>query len=1767
MPKVYIRVALLIVLLFQSAWMTAQETRPVKVALQRGLLTLDPYPALAAARGAAADSGLWVVQWAQTTAGGLLSETETVAGFRKSGQLPGGVSLLFGQQKASLQALHARYPIAALRRLEPWWKADAAWMRNASGEVATVVTFPQEIAPARVQADLEKLGAQEVMPDILAGMLRFRIGAAALGQIVQLPYVISVGPASGRIPLNNDERGYSGTALLSLPASLTNPMGRNLSGKNVVVGVGDNSAPMTHVDLASKTINFNPALPADHGTHVSGTVAGGGTIDGAAAGMAPGATVIAALYDLVLQKTPQYRQSYEMNITNNSYAAQVGQCSTAGVYDAYSAAVDVLSRQLPDVLHVFAAGNDGVLLCPPAPGFGNVPGSFQPSKNSLVVGNVQKDMVVRHTSSKGPVRDGRLKPEICAFGTSVYSTYTNNTYAQYTGTSMASPAVAGAAALLTERYKQLHGNRLPTAVLLKGLLAGCADDRGHPGPDYKWGFGMFNLQRSVAALEEGRYESRQVAPVQPGFSATVQIPAGLAEAKILLVWDDDAASPLAAKALLNDLDLTVTDPAGNVLRPLVLNPAQPDAPAQPGIDTLNNIEQVVIALPAAGTYTVQVAGTARSGAVLNAALVYDFVAPGIRLLQPTSEVPVAAGRALNIFWETPESTGPFTLEYSTDNGGSWASIGTAGDSQRAFAWAVPGTLNTAAARVRISRGSDGAESGPFVVNRIPVVTRSASQCPGYFSINWAAIPNAQGYEILQWKDARMTPVDTVLGTTYTLGGLPSGQMQYLAVRPLLQGKRGYRSRAVWQVPDTAKSCGAFAAGDLALLRLHTPATGRVGTQSAFTGGQQVGLLVRNNGPVAATCAVSYRFGNAARQLTPAKTMAANATDTILLPAKNLATVGSYPLDAAIVNMGGTDLISGNDTLKVTLRQLPNAGLNLAAGYRSDFEGSPRLTLTRDSSGLFDGSRWDYSRSEAGYGRLRTFVDTTILILGDRSVSLDADRFFRSSTHYFEGTFNLTGYDIAHTEVRAEFDFMLHGASQYPDSNGVWVRGTDTDPWVVLYAFDTSDPKGVRRNSGSLSVTDVLRASGQQLSSSTAFSFRQKDTTVIAAADYGTGYTLDNFRLYTLGNDIALLSIDTPGESSCGLQPDAHLTITIANGTYQPQYQVPVSYRLDSGPVFTDTIAFFGPKDTLRYSFRQSLQIRDYEPHRLDVWVHYAPDAYAPNDSMLGFVFRQQRLIATFPYLENFEAGSNGWYAEGNNSSWKRGTPQSPNIKQAASGVMAWKTGLEQGYLPKEKSYLYSPCFDLSGMAKPQLSFSLAYDFENCGNAFCDGAWLEWSDDGQTWTRLGLSVEGFNWYDSLQHRAWTGSGQYRWRVSTIGLPTWAHGPIRMRFGMQADPLEQREGLAVDDIYIYDAEGPVFSGRTALVEKTISAVQQVVDFRKNGALMARIRNNSQDLGATQVEDYGFERIVDAFVQQRYLPRSFVVETQKPLSGPVATDFYIAEKDVLQMLADTACDGCPTAPDAYRLGILTYSGENKAEEDDSLANNRDGNYAFTPYTRIAWIPYDSGYIARYDMSQTGEIWFAAGANPYSYPTLNRTLTFSATRKTPTAVSLKIESREDARISRYEIYRSVAGKTPFEKIYENRARHFSTPVTYIAEDMPPAAPGDTVLYQVQWIGRESGLRFRSRVERLLWLPEKTWTVYPNPAPDGRFQLQYSAPVGEQLRLQITDISGKVLFRKEVVNTVFQTILDLPLQLRPGVYLLRTEVEGQVRVERIVAL
>ena len=122
-------------------------------------------------------------------------------------------------------------------------------------------------------------------------------------------------------------------------------------------------------------------------------------------------------------------------------------------------------------------------------------------------------------------------------------------------------------------------------------------------------------------------------------------------------------------------------------------------------------------------------------------------------------------------------------------------------------------------------------------------------------------------------------------------------------------------------------------------------------------------------------------------------------------------------------------------------------------------------------------------------------------------------------------------------------------------------------------------------------------------------------------------------------------------------------------------------------------------------------------------------------------------ISVYPYAESFESGAAGWTSGGTNNDWQLGTPAKAVINGAGDGITSWITGglIGSAYSSAARSWLQSPCFDLSSLSRPEISFLIFWDTEYQ----YDGGNLQYSTNGTTWQTLGRSTTDAciadNWY--------------------------------------------------------------------------------------------------------------------------------------------------------------------------------------------------------------------------------------------------------------------------------------------------------------------------------------------------------------------------------------------------------------------------------------
>ncbi len=377
-----------------------------------------------------------------------------------------------------------------------------------------------------------------------------------------------------------------------------------------------------------------------HGTHVAGTVAGDNfaspLLNDTADGMAPGARLVIQdggfrtdnCGDLpgigcpVVDLNPIFQQAYDQGarIHTNSW----GDNENAVVQNNYSAGsqdVDEFMWRHKDFLIFFAAGNSG-------PGTASV-GSPSTAKSGVSVGATLRGTSANSMasfSSCGPTADGRFKPEVTVPGSNIVSarndvsaTSNNCGTTSLSGTSMATPGAAGLTALIRQYFTDgwyPTGSRVaangftPSAALLKATLVSSAINMtgttAIPANCQGWGRVLLEDALYFAGQTRKLWVKDDAAPFSTGTvdearTFSFQVTAG-EPFKVTLAWTDFPSTPAANPNINDDLDLTVTGPTGTVWRGNVFSGGVSTTGG--AADRRNTLEQVLLAAPAAGLYTV-----------------------------------------------------------------------------------------------------------------------------------------------------------------------------------------------------------------------------------------------------------------------------------------------------------------------------------------------------------------------------------------------------------------------------------------------------------------------------------------------------------------------------------------------------------------------------------------------------------------------------------------------------------------------------------------------------------------------------------------------------------------------------------------------------------------------------------------------------------------------------------------------------------------------------------------------------------------------------------------------------------------------------------------------------------------------------------------------------------------------------------------------------------------------------------------------------------
>lgn len=1439
----------------------------------------------------------------------------------------------------------------------------------------SIVTVNLQLHPGvlwnEVKSTLASYGVSLTKSDYLnQGLAQVSVASKNINSISELPFVAYLNLSFLQTtPLNQRERGLFGLT------NLTNSevAGRNLTGNGIIVGVGDDSNPV-HLDNTGKLINRNPSfISNNHGRLVTGIVGGDGIIEERFKGVAPNSLLIVDYFDYVLTKSATYFTDYGMTVTNNSYFNGLTGCPGNSVYNELSVYADQQIHTNPFLQHIFAAGNDGQRTCTPFPlAFGTIKSGYQVGKNVLDVADYNGATdAPTVTSSRGPVQDGRIKPEVAANGVAVFTTSGSNTYHDAYGTSFSAPFVTGVWSLLTEKYKQLHANALPKSALLKAIICNSSEDRGNAGPDYSYGFGLINPRKAVEAIENNRYFTG-VLSTSGTASQIISVPAGARQLKVMLYWHDKEGSPLAATALVNDLDLTVTDGA-TTYEPWILNPApgSVNLPAIRSVDRINNIEQVTIDNPGTSV-TITLSGFNVPNGPQEYFVTYEYLMNEIILEHPYGGERFSPGQEEIIKWNaTDNSTNTFTLEYSVDDGANWILINNnLAANQHRFRWIGIPNNPTNKGKVRVTRNGGGASAtspGNFTILAQPVVTATVP-CEGYVNLSWSAVPSATDYEVLQLINNEFVSIDTTGLLTHRVSGLDKTQNYWFTVRARLTDSLGMRAVARSVTPTLATPCSAAEFNnDLKIDSLLTPVHGRLHTSSALTASNAITVRIKNLDDVATSGSydISYQI-NGGAIVTESSAVPVPAGGTVnytFAATADLATAGNYNIRVFVKQPGDTQ--TANDELTYTIKHVANPAVILP--FAETFEATGSDEYKTNFFSLSNADRFDYVNTTNG--RLRTFVNSGVAVSGSKAITLDAINYNGVlANNSLTATINLSSYTAAQG-LRFDFKFKNHGQLKQPGT-GVWMRGSDTQPWVQVYDLTNNQGNAGETKQVSININEL----GQPLGSSFQVRFDQQSTTSANNATYNIdgydmddGFTFDDIRVLQTNNDVLLTQLVAPDTFNCS-PGNANITIRIKNTTATTFTNVPVYYRINNGTAVAGTVPSLAGNAEFDFTFPTQADLSVFKAYEIDAWVQLPGDDYPVNDSINNRYVYSSPVINAFPYLERFNTSNGNWFTDTvSYSSWRWGTPVKSVMNRSASEGKGWFTTLNSIYKQNENSYLYSPCFNLSSLTQPVLSFShISQQEDNCN---CDFHTLEYStDNGNTWQRL-MATNGTNWFDSSANQSWRKNIQ-RWHVSSTEVPNATN--VRFRFLISSDELTQGEGVGIDDIHIFE-KATIYTGADVLnVNQTVSG-NNWVHFNSGGNRIASIHPMGQNLGSTDVSAYINTGAVRIMNDQYYLDRNLVIRSANAPTDSVMVRFYFTEQEANALITATGCSTCIKFKDAYLAAVTKYNGS-PSFENGVLNDGADGTFQFIDSGKVDIVPFNNGYYAEFKVKSFSEFWINA-------------------------------------------------------------------------------------------------------------------------------------------------------------------------------------------------
>jgi hypothetical protein len=384
-------------------------------------------------------------------------------------------------------------------------------------------------------------------------------------------------------------------------------------------------------------------------------------------------------------------------------------------------------------------------------------------------------------------------------------------------------------------------------------------------------------------------------------------------------------------------------------------------------------------------------------------------------------------------------------------------------------------------------------------------------------------------------------------------------------------------------------------------------------------------------------------------------------------------------------------------------------------------------------------------------------------------------------------------------------------------------------------------------------------------------------------------------------------------------------------------------------------------------------------------------------------------------------------------------------------------------------------------------------------------------------------------------------------------------------MYSDEAVNMEGIAIDDIHIYDSIQAIYSGASPsnAITQSVSGTDWV-HFEDGGQLIASILPNNQNLGNTEVQAYihsGSPRYTD---NQYYLNRNITIKpTNTALVDSAIVRFYFTDSESEALIKAIGCGSCAKPTSAYDLGVPKYSDPDNSVENGTITGNSNAYWSYINASKVKKVPFQKGYYAEFKVKDFSEFWLSTGGLESATTLPVKLLDFSLQKESDQNVLVKWTSVSETNILHYEVEvargEEALRSGQFLKVGEVAARNNnSSSNNYTFNDVTTDKIG-TLYYRLKII-EQNGTYHYSPVRFVVFAQPDNWLVYPNPS-NAVFNLVYQLNIGEKLEASIYDAKGVLIKQVRQNGTGYQQKLIIDLNhIASGTYMLQTEANGEKR-------